>query len=146
MTTTRLIWKLRKFAIRWTWQTKCVGGGALNFKTWASCRSPIRWVGCFLFFCKMLMNWWNLTFNISWIDLKQWMFNKWQLRHIVSVNWAIVWFRQGCTKPLPVPRPIYCQLDFQGNSNLNKNKTKFRPRKWLWNYLLQDGGPNLSRS
>ena len=39
MTTTRLKWKLRKFAIRWTWQTKCVGG-ALNFKIWASCRSP----------------------------------------------------------------------------------------------------------
>ena len=38
MTTTRLIWKLRKFAIRWTLQSKCVcvcvggggGGGALN--------------------------------------------------------------------------------------------------------------------
>ena len=38
-TTTRLIWKLRKFAIIWIWQTKCVGG-ALNFKIWASCRSP----------------------------------------------------------------------------------------------------------
>ena len=29
MTTTRLIWKLRKFGIRWSLQTKCVGG-ALN--------------------------------------------------------------------------------------------------------------------
>ena len=30
MTTTRLIWKLRKFAIRGALQTKCVGGGGPN--------------------------------------------------------------------------------------------------------------------
>ena len=45
MTTTRLIWKLRKFAIRWSLQTKCVGGGgalnSLNKALLGVCRSPI---------------------------------------------------------------------------------------------------------
>ena len=43
MTTTRLVWKLRKFATRWALQTSCVGGGGeeLNFKIWVCCRSPI---------------------------------------------------------------------------------------------------------
>ena len=39
MTTTRLKWNLRKFVIRWTLQTKCVGC-ELNFIIWVSCCLP----------------------------------------------------------------------------------------------------------
>ena len=40
MTTTRLIWKLRKFALRWSLQTKCVLN-SLNKALWGGgCRSP----------------------------------------------------------------------------------------------------------
>ena len=41
MTTTRLIWKLGKFATSGKLQTKCVGGGGwLNFRIWVSRRLP----------------------------------------------------------------------------------------------------------
>ena len=43
MTTTKLIWKLRKNAIRWSLQIKRVGGGGWNILRhfWGVCRSPI---------------------------------------------------------------------------------------------------------
>ena len=39
MTTTKLIWNLRKFAIKWILQAKCVGC-ELNFIIWVSCCLP----------------------------------------------------------------------------------------------------------
>ena len=44
-TTTRLIWKLRNFAIRWTWQTKCVGG-CIKFQNLGLL--PLAYLGSFM--------------------------------------------------------------------------------------------------
>ena len=50
MTTTRLIWNLKTFAIRWTLPTKCVGGGGggeINSLNTALLGGlPLAYLGC----------------------------------------------------------------------------------------------------
>ena len=62
MNTTRLIWKLRKFAIRWIWQTKCVGG-CIKFQNLGLLPlAYMGWVSWPLFICVFLASflalWW----------------------------------------------------------------------------------------